>query len=119
MNDTELLEAAARAAGMEDMIATTSDLSKWVWNPLANSGDALQLAVKLGMSVMMPDNVDPSVAAQCIDWDDDCIDGEEVYVRLFVADHNNDPMETTRRAIVMAAAEIEKKLHGESTTQTI
>jgi hypothetical protein len=54
-NDRELLELAAKAAGIEygwqhiydDYEGSTSE--KWDWNPLKDDGDALQLAVKLGL----------------------------------------------------------------------
>ena len=68
MNDRELLEAAARAAGIavagwdEDPFdpeyshnhkpaLRTADFPRWWWNPLLDDGDALRLAVKLRMDI--------------------------------------------------------------------
>ena len=58
MSDKELLELAAKAAGITgewcdcaDCIAgiLTLGVDRGVWNPLTDDGDALRLAVKLGM----------------------------------------------------------------------
>lgn len=91
MTDRELLEAAARAAGYvihgfyED---GTPELDVGtVWNPLTDDGDALRLAVKLGMHVC------PGVAKDA--------DGN-----LALSDATDDVYAATRNAIVMAAAEI-------------
>lgn len=59
MNDRELLEAAAKAAGLPIEFdegtcngwwpngrTSTGDVDEW-WNPLTDDGDALRLAVKL------------------------------------------------------------------------
>lgn len=66
MNDRELLELAARAAGVgytwsefwETMARPLNDGSGWdnraTWNPLKDDGDALRLAVKRGL-VVTPD----------------------------------------------------------------
>lgn len=61
LRDRELLEMAAKAAGLTlyehvpGLIVTGSPETKDVdyerWNPLDNDGDALRLAVKLGMSI--------------------------------------------------------------------
>lgn len=63
MNDRELLELAARAAGVgytwsefwETMARPLNDGSGWdnraTWNPLKDDGDALRLAVKLNLTV--------------------------------------------------------------------
>ena len=58
MTDRELLEAAAKAAGIEyamDRLDCGLSLSHPPrnlpqWNPLTDDGDALRLAVKLGLS---------------------------------------------------------------------
>lgn len=71
MTDRELLERAARAAGikgrllsflgMEERYGLTQAIydedAGTYWNPLEDDGDALRLAVKLGMTVAI-DNVD-------------------------------------------------------------
>ncbi len=60
-NDRELLEKAAKAAGIDlqpDPYSglmwvreKSGDRSGPVWNPLADDGDALRLAVKMGLQV--------------------------------------------------------------------
>lgn len=50
MTDRELLEAAAKAAGPMFVNLLSHDK----WNPLADDGDALRLAVKLGIMVFSP-----------------------------------------------------------------
>lgn len=58
MNDRELLELAAKAAGMDIDPERYDDAwgfalrrtATW-WNPLADDGDALRLAVKLGIDI--------------------------------------------------------------------
>lgn len=106
----ELLKLAAKAAGIEFDFCR-SDLggcqirkgltSGW-WNPLEDDGDALRLAVKLNMHVI--------------------VDGENKHVRVYArswakADEDygtcgfgDDPYAATCRAIVRAAAEIGKEL---------
>lgn len=60
MTDRELLEAAAKAAGMMGALTWTPGATPWLrvdpdntrlWNPLADDGDALRLAVKLGLHI--------------------------------------------------------------------
>jgi hypothetical protein len=107
MTDKELLEAAARAAGLKyatkpeegDELGRiySEHLGLWIWhfpdwwNPLRDDGDALRLAVKLeldlcltlhGAKASMPNEI----SADC--WNKD------------------DPYAAVRRAIVRAAAEI-------------
>ena len=55
MTDRELLELAAKAAGIKTSLHKETD-SLWidgprVWNPLTDDGDALRLAVKLGFLI--------------------------------------------------------------------
>lgn len=59
MNDRELLELAAKAAGLTvdrysecGLYIYTSTLGKW-WSPLMDDGDALRLAVQLKMTVFL------------------------------------------------------------------
>ena len=100
MNDKELLELAAKAAGIR--LEWDGDPEKWVptyyegktyhgWNPLTNDGDALRLAVKLGITVEFNSN-----------WvgttHEDIVGRAEFY--------EADPFAATRRAIVRAASEI-------------
>jgi hypothetical protein len=52
MNDKELLELAAHAAGIDyrDLIFDEDDRAR-LWNPLTDDGDALRPAVKLQITV--------------------------------------------------------------------
>ena len=60
MNDRELLELAAKAAGIE---VEWSDITGCFWSdgdswvPLTDDGDALRLAVKLGLCVRIDNRV--------------------------------------------------------------
>jgi len=102
MNDRELLEAAAKAAGMPVEWDTLCDVDSRrecmiyishakEWNPLADDGDALRLANKLWLDVR---HVHGKVHAgmQGKFW---CTEG-------WFTDGNQDA--ATRRAIVRAAA---------------
>ena len=84
MNDRELLELAAKAAGIRLHVWGTKGAENFAdmdakpgngWNPLEDDGDALRLAVRVPLLVINP-----------------CETTEE-----------------TRRAIVLAAAEIGKR----------
>ena len=103
MNDRELLELAAKAAGYKhtqwapllhpkvDWGVCTVD---GIWNPLESDGDALRLAVKLNLAIQtLPGRNKPSSEA----WHND------KYAREL---WDGDPYAATRRAIVRAAAEI-------------
>jgi hypothetical protein len=97
MTDKELLEMAAKAAGVEckktpiGFYLLDEDRN---WNPLTDDGDALRLAVKL--------NIDVFGASDCrvCEWDDGVVTEQS----------NNDPYTATRRAITRAAAEIGKAM---------
>ena len=96
MNDRELLELAAKAAGidLDDISKRMKDDWADFWNPLTDDGDALRLAVKLGMRLEI-DNEWNRTHAQIIPdqpW--------------FTSPHNEDHYAATRLAIVRAAAEI-------------
>ena len=111
MSDRELLEDAAKAAGMnvswdhydpdycagaEGMFLNgerSPDNSKY-WNPITDDGDALRLAVKLGIDVIQTNIHSPQVHALA-----------DAGVRVW-EDSSADPLAATRRAIVRAAAEI-------------
>lgn len=104
--DRELLELAARAAGAKWTDYSDGTADHWIirhsdgiwrkWNPLEDDGDALRLAVKLGLAV-------------CIDILDDATsirpyaDGDDL---LAHAHFDGGPDAATRRAIVRAAANI-------------
>ena len=107
MTDRELLEQAAKAAGIEHpggehSIANDGRLwdcngLRW-WNPLADDGDALRLAVKLRLNIVC-DN-----------------EGKKLKVFAGIApiwteeSRRDDPYAATRRAVVRAAAEIGKTI---------
>ena len=114
MNDRELLEMAAKAAGIHidkspynggglgntgfDMLG--SAVLDWhnykTWNPLASDGDALRLAVKLRLEI------ERSKHSECVVYV-----GEVGAGQLFErSDEKTDIFAATRRAIVRAAAEI-------------
>ena len=106
MTDIELMKLAAKAAGLP--------WDKWVddgndsWNPLEDDGDALRLAVKLGEKFpcftlgIFNRAAFPHACASVVHGN-----GDETYVEQ---DDNADMAETTRRAIVRAAAEIGKAM---------
>jgi hypothetical protein len=119
MSDRELLELAAKAAGME------IEWRKWVidpkartlggccfalvgtytyWNPLEDDGDALRLAVQLNLGIRFS-FYDSDTTAVFVggDWDE----APEAVHELFYT-HARDV--ATRRAIVRAAAEIGRNM---------
>ncbi len=109
MTDRELLEAAAKAAGLDvRWIAECQDYYEhrphmlpgyWdKWNPLTDDGDALRLAVKLRIRFERHLR-DPFVAA----FHDDL-------TGRFEEPEGDDPYAATRRAIVRAAAEIGRQM---------
>jgi hypothetical protein len=105
VSDRELLELAAKAAGI-DYHATREDGTKCIhdgrgyWNPLTDDGDALRLAVKLRMRVDM---------AEGDEWI--CVNNWATEYYLAVTDpYATDPYAATRRAITRAAAEIGRNM---------
>lgn len=103
MTDRELLELAAKAAGIRiDPIDAMHEPEDWVcWNPLFDDGDALRLAVVLGLDILRTDS------------DVEAVVGLPPYSpkrnapRAFgIQKLGSDPYAATRRAIVRAAAEI-------------
>lgn len=107
MNDRDLLEMAAKAAGVIGVWATAHQTygdqhiegidsgARFWWNPLADDGDALRLAVKLGFAVSVCKDMPTGDFTCVLD-----VAGSEF--------HDGDPYAATRRAIVRAAAEIGK-----------
>ena len=122
MTDKELLELAAKAAGIiEDLrggrdderlglvIETKKKFSgddyhffpSRYWNPLTSDGDALRLAVKLHINIEV--------------WNVDNLVRANIYILhrghgCFEEHYTTDPYAATRRAIVRAAAEIGKEM---------
>ena len=106
MNDRELLEKAAKAAGLK-YTKPTADYSGALglvledavgrpvadWRPLTDDGDALRLAVKLRLDICRPFAEHDGV---CV-WVDNFGD----FIEQRVGD---DPYAATRRAITRAAA---------------
>ena len=102
MNDRELLELAAKAAGIE-IVPCTCHYEQWPfkyaegqgerghWNPLHDDGDALRLAVKLKIRI----GFRPCAYADT-----------PAGLRFFGARDGDDQFSRTRLAIVRAAAEI-------------
>ena len=93
MTDREMLEMAAKAAGIGQHLLTPDARAAdgfREWNPLTDDGDALRLAVKLRgeLSLLMPACFG---IGRYKEWKDD-------------------PYAATRRAIVRAAAEIGKAM---------
>lgn len=104
MTDRELLELAAKAAGLtlETSFDVNGDYWPWChdyernWCPITDDGDALRLATELHLGVIYDD----------------------VFVNVFRCGHGpvidlcetygSDPYAATRRAIVRAAAAIEQ-----------
>ena len=110
MTDRELLEAAAKAAGMSAFASGATGLrvshdgrrSGYIWNPLTDDGDALRLAVKLDFRI----DVDRDRA-----WTAVMTPRHLGIDSILQTDDNGDPYAATRRAIVRAAAEIGKSIN--------
>lgn len=107
-SDRELLELAAKAAGIKGWWADGRDFpyvqdpqderAEYPWNPLVHDGDAFRLAVKLRLSVyhapsgkVLVLNADGQLAVSIEDWE------------------HSDAATRSRAAIVRAAAQIGAK----------
>ena len=112
MSDRELLELAAKAAGevAGDWIGNPHYMNGVLmrWNPLTDDGDALRLAVKLGMNVLFtPEDVEVIADQHAKE------DGGEMVAPWACESwtlKQQDPLAATRRAIVRAAAEIGRNM---------
>jgi hypothetical protein len=98
-SDRELLELAAKAAGLEMLCWNTAIPALLLtgptpWNPLENDGDALRLAVRLNIQITPRTDGKSEAAHTC----------------LFIEDGRSDPYSATRRAIVRAAAGIGRRM---------
>lgn len=115
-NDRELLERAAKAAGLYDEWPEPGGV-QWngrglwrsgagrgvLWNPLTDDGDALRLAVQCSLEVSIIDDepgADGEFARACVGYASET-DRRVCYV---FEDHRGDIFKATRRAIVRAAA---------------
>ena len=103
MTDRELLELAAKAAGLtilswpqEDYAVVQNGDQQCGWSSLAFDSDALRLAVKLKLTPMMRSLGVDVVSLETV---------EAAYER-----YRDDPYAATRRAITRAAAEIGKAM---------
>ena len=97
MTDQELLERAAKAAGIDGFwvdagLNVGSNATPILWNPLTDDGDALRLAVKLHMDFTLSGRHAAVAQAGINAIGQECCNG--------------DPEAATRRAIVRAAAAI-------------
>ena len=105
MTYRELLELAAKAAGeiTHDWYGNHAYFDGVLkrWNPLTDDGDALRLAVHLGL------RVECRLDGQVYVWKNDVLIWNEFALHENVANERN---AATRRAIVRAAAEIGKEL---------
>lgn len=101
MSDRELLEDAAKAAGIPWVEGEPSRMGWAGWNPLTNDGDALRLAVKSNLLIDCN-----CCCAMALDLPDRDWWGGGEDERAGVAHDECDPLAATRRAIVRAAAEI-------------
>ena len=113
MSDRELLKAAAKAAGYTGIISFGGDVgvmascspagtSKFQqWNPLTDDGDALRLAVKLGIRTETTHHYAITYAGS-------------VCAKQFSERINGDPCAAVRRCIVRAAAALAGDTGGEA-----
>ena len=114
MNDRELLELAAKAAGLR-IVDRSHPVTLYVesegckgsvrWNPIADDGDALRLAVRLYLDINQFPATDSYVGMIEI-WRNG--DGDPAHVEYVKA--GDDRLIATRRAIVCVAAEIGRSL---------
>lgn len=110
MNDRELLEAAARAAGIELGVWTAyghyvGGLEGCIWNPLADDGDALRLAVKLRIAVEFTYGGIEVRAS----WRVNKVFAGNVVEEIGSLRNGDEPSAAVRRAIVRAAAALTPK----------
>jgi hypothetical protein len=106
VSDRELLELAAKAAGIRinywvydnDDDSPSVLESGGIWNPLTDDGDALRLAVKCEIAIN-------PWAGKTVCWHED-----SKVINHEKHDCNDDPCAATRRAIVRAAAEIGRNM---------
>ena len=117
MTDRELLKRAAKAAGIE--LKWDGDFpcrikrsgNSQAWNPLEDDGDALRLAVKLGISItpypIYNSKARHSVVAKQRRLSDTLREANPTEV---IELYEGSPAKATRRAITRAAAAIGKAM---------
>ncbi len=106
MTDRELLELAAKAAGIElvwygdtDPFCFAETFAGIKWNPLTDDADALRLAVNLGIIIEYRREVPACFAYHYA-----------LHLEVMEPNASLDPYAATRRAIVRAAAEIGRNM---------
>ena len=113
MTDREMLELAARAAGLKEFTEITgrfavrtrfTGMQDWSpWNPLTDDGDALRLVVKLKIDLY---NYAPPITEferiEAVDY--------RTAFEGALESCGSDPFAATRRAITRAAAEIGRQM---------
>jgi hypothetical protein len=112
MTDRELLEAAAKAAGivLPHYLPALEGEDYWLreWNPLTDDGDALRLAVKLRIAIRLDDPDAASAGWSANQTGAPTHDGSGPWFwKEWIkgeAHNAGDPYAATRRAIVCAAA---------------
>lgn len=115
MMDRELLELAAKAAGMRvrtweghsgTRCAIDDERHGRMWNPLTDDGDALRLAVKLYIPFhVFYEHKSVIAYSKKTNLHTEGFDAQEFFTEV-------DEFTATRRAIVRAAAEIGKAMEG-------
>jgi hypothetical protein len=103
MTDRELLELAAKAAGVDfdgNTFIKSDRYSSNIWDPLFDDGDAMRLAVQLSLSI--------DIGAPGFSPNDTTVQQRGCAGLRVCEPHNSDPLAATRRAIVRAAAEMAK-----------
>ena len=108
IDDRELLELAAKAAGIKHPggdhcvngpAIWDIERLKW-WRPLTDDGDALRLTILLGINIEIEIRQVGFTCASAIDYSS----------AVLIECHDNSPAAATRRAIVRAAAEIGRQM---------
>lgn len=110
MEDRELLERAAAAAGIKlqwpvawggkmSLFDISDEENHKLWNPLSDDGDAFRLAVKMSFQVLIVQGPDGDIT-----W---VRAPEELDIEGPSERHGTDACAATRRAIVRAAALID------------
>ncbi len=118
MTDREMLELAARAAGLKEFTEINgrfavrtrfTGMQDWSpWNPLTDDGEALRLAVKLDLSSFMYfSNIGGGKRREVFSPNSGHDGGKASTTE---AEYHNDPYAATRRAITRAAAEIGRQM---------
>lgn len=102
MSDHELLQMAAKAAGIDVDPDGRFAFPHGLWNPLQDDGDALRLVVRLNICLDRSE-VKPA-------WWAYCDHGDQFFEAI--EPHNGDPCAACRRAIVRAAAAIAEAGEG-------